>query len=191
MKKFLKLALAVAALATMFGFASCSNGSSDDSTGTGGGATTPTASIELKYTDAELADKIFSYEGDNGTKYLIFTGGNGYNVSDPDATIDSNTPADSPVIVKYNGNLYKAGKYTRQSGSGLFTTWNPNEGNISFTFNADGTGTAGGSNSFTFTNNAGVLTMTAGTNSYTAYYDGNYIYFDPKELTYVKAYTAE
>ena len=47
MKKFLKLCLAVAALATMFGFASCSNGSSDDSTANAAAAAT-TKKVETK-----------------------------------------------------------------------------------------------------------------------------------------------
>lgn len=47
MKKFFKLCLAVAALATMFGFASCSNGSSDDSTANAAAAAT-TKKVETK-----------------------------------------------------------------------------------------------------------------------------------------------
>ena len=46
MKKFLRLCLAVAALATMFGFASCSNGSSDDSTSTNATSTDTTTTTD-------------------------------------------------------------------------------------------------------------------------------------------------
>ena len=59
MKKFLKLCLAVAALATMFGFASCSNGSSDDST-----ATTPAATKTVKYS-VTINSITFSYTEEN------------------------------------------------------------------------------------------------------------------------------
>lgn len=59
MKKFLKLCLAVAALATMFGFASCSNDSSNDST------TTP-ATKTVKTTTVKIGDTEYSYTETDG-----------------------------------------------------------------------------------------------------------------------------
>lgn len=59
MKKFLKLCLAVAALATMFGFASCSNGSSNDST------TTP-ATKTVKTTTVKIGDTEYAYTETDG-----------------------------------------------------------------------------------------------------------------------------
>ena len=59
MKKFFKLCLAVAALATMFGFASCSNDSSNDST------TTP-ATKTVKTTTVKIGDTEYAYTETNG-----------------------------------------------------------------------------------------------------------------------------
>lgn len=59
MKKFFKLCLAVAALATMFGFASCSNDSSNDST------TTP-ATKTVKTTTVKIGDTEYSYTETDG-----------------------------------------------------------------------------------------------------------------------------
>ena len=59
MKKFLKLCLAVAALTTMFGFASCSNDSSNDST------TTP-ATKTVKTTTVKIGDTEYSYTETDG-----------------------------------------------------------------------------------------------------------------------------
>ena len=59
MKKFLKLCLAVAALATMFGFASCSNDSSNDSTAT----TTKT----VKTNTVKIGDTEYVYKTTDGT----------------------------------------------------------------------------------------------------------------------------
>lgn len=60
MKKFFKLCLAVAALATMFGFASCSNDSSNDST------TTPAATKTVKTTTVKIGDTEYSYTETDG-----------------------------------------------------------------------------------------------------------------------------
>ena len=296
MKKFLKLCLAVAALATMFGFASCSNGSSDDPTTTGGGATAkevtvltktitisndvftyktvdgevdtsdenvtvdadgnitikaaagentltisadgtkltykagtktyeatvsedddsensepisfenkddPTDKVEatteedttketvvtvteLKYTDSELAGKKFSYTSDGETKYLLFYNGLCYQGEDTNAITTTKT-----TIVKDNGKLYKAAKYTRKSGTGLYTTFDDSDGG-SMSFNENGTGTVtfgSGSASFTFTNASGVLTLIAsGQPNTTFYYDGTHIYMLARELTFVENY---
>ena len=59
MKKFFKLCLAVAALATMFGFASCSNDSSNDST------TTP-ATKTVKTTTVKIGDTEYAYTETDG-----------------------------------------------------------------------------------------------------------------------------
>ena len=59
MKKFLKLCLAVVALATMFGFASCSNDSSNDST------TTP-ATKTVKTTTVKIGDTEYAYTETDG-----------------------------------------------------------------------------------------------------------------------------
>ena len=203
MKKFLKLALAVAALTTIFGFASCSNDSSNDSTAPAATATpaataAATASVtELKYTDAELAGKKFSYKKGGNTKYYIFTDGKCYDVDDANATIDSNTKTSSPVIVKYNGNLYKVDKYTIKSGTGLYATWDMGNNN-SLTLKSDGSGTLvmnGGSTNITFTNNSGVVTA-SGTHdgqltTMTYYYDGSNLYqsSDKGKLTFAGNYT--
>lgn len=61
MKKFLKLCLAVAALATMFGFASCSNDSSNDST-----AVTTATTKTVKTTTVKIGDTEYSYTETNG-----------------------------------------------------------------------------------------------------------------------------
>ena len=82
MKKFFKLCLAVAALATMFGFASCSNDSSNDSTAPAATAGTTASVTELKYTDAELAGKIFTSKGGNLSKYYLFYHGSCYSYDD-------------------------------------------------------------------------------------------------------------
>ena len=59
MKKFLKLCLAVAALATMFGFASCSNDSSNDSTA-------PAATKTVKTTTVKIGDTEYAYTETDG-----------------------------------------------------------------------------------------------------------------------------
>lgn len=61
MKKFFKLCLVVAALATMFGFASCSNDSSNDST-----APAATKEVSVKTRTVKIGDTEYSYTETDG-----------------------------------------------------------------------------------------------------------------------------
>lgn len=198
MKKFLKLALAVAALTTMFGFASCSNDSSNDSTtnsgaGTGTGtAETAKTITELKYTDAELAGKIFTYKDGGDTKYCLFYNGGCFTVDDKSKFNNiGSLQGNSPSILKFNDKIYKYAKYTRKSGEGLYTTWENDSGTMSFTATGNGSFTYKGTPiAFTFTNDKGNLTLTAPAMGDTkAYYDGTNIYVLNQELTFVENYT--
>lgn len=194
MKKFFKLCLTVAALVTIFGFASCSNGN-DDTTAAASSTSSTTSGTassgfsvvtELKYTDTELAGKKFSYTSDGTTQYLLFYNGLCYQGEDTNARTSTKT-----TIVKDNGKLYKAAKYTRKSGTGLYTTFDDSDGG-SMTFNENGTGTvsfSSGSANFTFTNASGVLTIAGNGQNVTCYYDGTNIYRLANELTFVGNYT--
>ncbi|EID85959.1 hypothetical protein MSI_03880 [Treponema sp. JC4] len=106
MKKFLKLALAVAALATMFGFASCSNDSSNDSTATTPAATTTTTLTAADYKGKTFASEdgtaVFSFISESQLFYGKFVEGNSsdykykiinYSVSDGKVTADGNKTA--------------------------------------------------------------------------------------------------
>ena len=188
MKKFLKLCLAVAALATMFGDSTANSGAG---TGTGTAETAKTIT-ELNYTDAELAGKIFTYEDDEDTVFVLFYNGNCYTVDDKSKFDNlSILQGNSPSILKFNDKIYKYAKYTRQSGEGLYTTWENDSGAMIFTATGNGSFALKGQiMAFTFTNDKGNLTLTApGMGVTKAYYDGTNIYVLNHELTFVENYT--
>ncbi|MBR3549446.1 MAG: hypothetical protein IKN90_05145 [Treponema sp.] len=202
MKKLTTLALAAAALALAFNFASCSGGSSSSSDddaaslaagGSSGGTPFTDGAVQgLSYSSDDLNNKVFSYE-DDGTRYLGFLNGKCYKSSDP-SSFQSSKEKDY-TILKYNGHLYKSGFLTRTSGSGLNGSFS--DGEATFTFANGGSGTAAFPSedgvetvNFTYTNNDGLLTLTIpGEGNAKMYYNGsNRIYYvdDEARLTFVQ-----
>ncbi|MBR1614259.1 MAG: hypothetical protein IJ673_02140, partial [Treponema sp.] len=139
--------------------------------------------------------KVFSYEDeDDGTRYLTFTGGKCYKSSSSD---NIGWEADD-LFISYNNKIKRSDKATRSSGSGLFATFDDDGEECKYTLNSDGTGIANyydnTSLSFTFTNNAGILTMSltyeGETMTGVMYYNGENLYDQKEELTFVKNYSA-
>ncbi|MCR5126236.1 MAG: hypothetical protein K6B43_13755 [Treponema sp.] len=168
-------------------------------TQTTGSVSEATASVtELAYDSDTLNNKVFSYEkekddGERYIRYLTFTGGKCYKSSSSDY-IGSET---DELLISYNNKIYRSHKATRSSGSGLFATFDDGY-ECKYTLNSDGTGSMdfydGDSMSFTFTNNAGLVTgaftYEGEPFTFVMYYNGEYLY-DPKdELTFVKNYSA-
>ena len=104
MKKFLKLCLAVAALATMFGFASCSNGSSDDS------GTTPASSSSTTKTTVTIG----------GVEYSTTDG-----TTNEDGSITITKEDGSSVTIKADGTIVyiddEGNEYTGEVGGDTLT----------------------------------------------------------------------
>lgn len=137
MKKFLKLCLAVAALATMFGFASCSNGSSDDSTAAATANTSVSdGSTAATLTAADYKGKTFaSSDGKSVFSFLseteIFYGAQAeessknkfkfltYSVTDGKATVGEQTASLSETTLTVRSGA-KSDTYTQISGSNGF-----------------------------------------------------------------------
>ena len=212
MKKLATLALAVATLSLTFNFTSCSggSGSSSDSgsydseseettsgsssgtsstgSGTVSGAALPAGSIQLlSYSSSNLNNKVFSYEEEDVTRYLGFSGGRCYKSSNP----NSFSKTKDYDIIKYNSKLYRGFCFPRTSGSGLFATFSAEDedGQISVTFNNSGSIAVSENGrhtgNFTFTNNNGELLVTIpgeGNNKWC--YDGSKIYGIEERLTY-------
>lgn len=155
-----------------------------------------TASVtELAYDSDTLNNKVFSYDDDDEIRYLTFTDGKCYK-SDSSLTVLLNKEKDY-LFISYNNKIYRSHKASRSSGSGLFATFDDGY-ERKYTLNSDGTGSMdfyyGDSMSFTFTNNAGLLTMSCtyegGTLTGAMYYNGEYLYDQKEELTFVKNYSA-
>ncbi|HAM79032.1 MAG TPA: hypothetical protein DCP61_07630 [Treponema sp.] len=200
MKKLTTLALAAAALALAFNFASCSGGSSSSSDddaaslaagGSSGGTSFTDGAVQgLSYSSDDLNNKVFSYEDEeDGTRYLGFLNGKCYKSSDP-SSFQSSKEKDY-TILKYDGHLYRSGAFIRTSGTGLVGTFS--DGEATFTFATGGSGTfniEGETGSFTYTNNDGELTLTIpGEGNTKMYYNGsNKIYYldDEVRLTFVQ-----
>lgn len=155
-----------------------------------------TASVtELAYDSDTLNNKVFSYEDeDDGVRYITFTGGKCYESS----SLDYIGRENDDLFISYNNKIYRSDKATRSSGSGLFATFDDGE-EYKYTLNSDGTGSIyfyEGSFSFpsTFTNNAGLVTMSftyeGETFTGAMYYNGEYLYDQKEELTFVKNYSA-
>ena len=156
-----------------------------------------TASVtELAYDSDTLNNKVFSYEDEDdhdGVRYLTFTGGKCYVSS----SLDYIGRENDDLFISYNNKIYRSDKATRISGSGLFATFDDGE-ECKSTLNSDGTGIAnyydGDSMSFTFTNNAGILTISftyeGESFTFNQYYNGENIYDLKEELTFVKNYSA-
>lgn len=163
-------------------------------TKTSGSVSEATASVtELAYDSDTLNNKVFSYEIDDGVRYLTFTGGKCYKSSSPDYISSEK----DYLVISYNNKIYRSQKATRTSGSGLFATFDDGE-KCKYTLNSDGTGSRdfydGDSMSFTFTNNAGLLTCSCTYEGETMtgvmYYNGENLYNQKEELTFVKNYSA-
>lgn len=169
-------------------------------TKTTGSVSEATASVtELAYDSVTLNNKVFSYEkekddGERYIRYLTFTGGKCYKSTSPD-NIGSET---DELLISYNNKIYRYNKATRSSGSGLFATFDDGE-ECKYTLNSDGTGSIyfyedNTSLSFTFTNNAGLVTMSCTyegkTMTAVMYYNGENLYDQKEELTFVKNYSA-
>ncbi|MBR1713316.1 MAG: hypothetical protein IJ717_00025 [Treponema sp.] len=164
-------------------------------TQTTGGSEATASVTELAYDSDTLNNKVFSYEDeDDGTRYLIFTGGKCYKSSSPDHI----GWEDDELLISYNNKIYRSDKATRSSGSGLFATFDDGEG-CKITFKSDGTGSIyfyedSSSFSSTFTNNAGVVTISftyeGETMTGDRYYNGENLYDLKEELTFVKNYSA-
>gem|GEM_PF-5352316 len=160
-----------------------------------------TASVtELAYDSDTLNNKVFkrTYEddGEEETKYHTFKDGKCYESSSSDYLGDEDD--DDPVITEYNGKIYRSSKATRSSGSGLFATFDDGE-ECKYTLKSDGTGSIyfyedSSSLSFTFTNNAGLVTISCTYEgepfSFVMYYNGENLYDLEDELTFVKNYSA-
>lgn len=154
-----------------------------------------TASVtELAYDSDTLNNKVFSYEDEDGTRYFTFTGGKCYKSSSLTNLLNSEKDY---LFISYNNKIYRSHKATRTSGSGLFATFDDGY-ESKYTLNSDGTGirnfTDGDSMSFTFTNNAGLITASCtyegGTLTGAMYYNGENLYAQKEELTFVKNYSA-
>ncbi len=166
-------------------------------TKTSGSVSEATASVtELAYDSDTLNNKVFSYEDDDGdgVRYLTFTGGKCYKSTSPDS-IGSEKDY---LFISCNNKIYRSDKSTRSSGSGLFATFDDGEG-CKCTLNSDGTGSIdfyedSSSFSCTFTNNAGLVTISftyeGGTMTGAWYYNGENLYDQKEELTFVKNYSA-
>ena len=169
-------------------------------TQTSGSVSEATASVtELAYDSDTLNNKVFSYEkekddGERYIRYLTFTGGKCYKSTSPD-NIGSET---DELLISYNNKIYRYNKATRSSGSGLFATFDDG-GECKYTLNSDGTGSIyfyedSSSLSFTFTNNAGLLTISCTYEgepfTFNMYYNGENLYDQKEELTFVKNYSA-
>ena len=102
MKKFLKLCLAVAALATMFGFASCSNGSSDDSNDVPA-TTTTTATTTVTTKTFTIEGIPYGYKTENGK--VIES-----EIVTDTATYTITVAKDGSVIMKYGNKSVKISK---------------------------------------------------------------------------------
>lgn len=154
-----------------------------------------TASVtELAYNSDTLNNKVFSYEDEEkGTRYLTFTDGKCYKSSSPDS-IGSEKDY---LVISCNNKIYRSQKATRTSGSGLFATFDDGE-ECKYTLNSDGTGIINfydnTSLSFTFTNNAGLVTISCTYEgepfTFNMYYNGEILYDQKEELTFVKNYSA-
>ena len=154
-----------------------------------------TASVtELAYDSDTLNNKVFSYEKeDSGIRYLIFTGGKCYKSSSPDYISSEK----DYLVISYNNKIYRSDKATRISGNGLFATFDDGY-ECKYTFKSDGTGIINfydnSSLSFTFTNNAGLVTMSftyeGEADTFAMYYNGENLYDQKDELTFVKNYSA-
>ncbi|MBR1616112.1 MAG: hypothetical protein IJ673_11655, partial [Treponema sp.] len=102
------------------------------------------------------------------------------------------------LFISYNNKIYRSDKATRSSGSGLFATFDDGE-ECKYTLKSDGTGSIylyedSSSLSLTFTNNAGILTvsLTYEGETFTGvmYYNGENLYDQEEDLTFVKNYSA-
>ena len=161
---------------------------------TGSGSEATASVTELAYDSDTLNNKVFSYDDDE-IRYLTFTDGKCYK-SDSSLTDLLNKEKDY-LFISYNNKIYRSNKATRSSGSGLFATFDDGE-KCKYTFKSDGTGIINfydnSSLSFTFTNNAGLLTMSCTyegeTMTVVRYYNGEYLYNPKEELTFVKNYSA-
>lgn len=160
-----------------------------------GSVSEATASVtELAYDSDTLNNKVFSYDDDE-IRYLTFTDGKCYK-SDSSLTDLLNKEKDY-LFISYNNKIYRSNKAARSSGSGLFATFDDGY-ERKYTLNSDGTGSMdfydGDSMSFTFTNNAGILTISCTYEGETLtgvmYYNGEYLYNQKEELTFVKNYSA-
>ena len=184
------------------GSGSSGSGSSESGSGSSGSGSSgstvseATASVtELAYDSDTLNNKVFSYDDDDEIRYLTFTDGKCYK-SDSSLTDLLNKEKDY-LFISCNNKIYRSQKATRTSGSGLFATFDDGD-ECKYTLNSDGTGiinfTDGDSMSFTFTNNAGLITMSCTYEGETftgaMYYNGEYLYNQKEELTFVKNYSA-
>lgn len=165
-------------------------------TQTTGSVSEATASVtELAYDSDTLNNKVFSYDDDDEIRYLTFTDGKCYK-SDSSLTVLLKKEKDY-LFISCNNKIYRSQKATRTSGSGLFATFDDGE-ECKYTLNSDGTGSMyfydGDSMSFTFTNNAGLITASCTYEGETLtgamYYNGEYLYDQKEELTFVKNYSA-
>jgi len=162
---------------------------------TGSGSEATASVTELAYDSDTLNNKVFSYDDDDEIRYLTFTDGKCYK-SDSSLTDLLNKEKDY-LFISYNNKIYRSNKATRSSGSGLFATFDDGY-ECKYTLNSDGTGSRdfydGDSMSFTFTNNAGVITCSCTYEGETLtgdmYYNGEYLYNPKEELTFVKNYSA-
>lgn len=156
-----------------------------------------TASVtELAYDSDTLNNKVFSYEDEDEVRYLTFTDGKCYK-SDSSLTDLLNKEKDY-LFISYNNKIYRSHKATRSSGSGLFATFDDGE-ECKYTLKSDGTGSIyfyedSSSLSFTFTNNAGLVTISCTYEgepfTFVMYYNGENLYDLEDELTFVKNYSA-
>ncbi len=196
------------------------SGTGSTSTGTGGESTggsgsgsgsasqatvseaTTTVTI-LPYTNSAIADKVFYRTKEDGKiKYHLFNGGKCYESSNSDYF--SNEDDDHPIIISWNGNVYRLDPdkiNLRINGSGLFSTFQHGDGgdDAIMTFNSNGSGTIDGDGKtipLTFTNNAGVLTLSFTYEGKPATalfaYDGTKLYAidDDLRLIFVKNYSS-
>lgn len=168
-------------------------------TKTTSGVSEATASVTvLAYDDNKLNNKVFSYEkekddGERYIRYLIFTGEKCYKSESLDY-IGSET---DELLISYNNKIYRSNKATRSSGSGLFATFDDGY-ECKYTLKSDGTGIINfydnTSLSFTFTNNAGLVTISCTYEgepfTFNMYYNGEILYDQKEELTFVKNYSA-
>lgn len=163
---------------------------------TGSGSEATASVTELAYDSTTLNNKVFSYDDDDEIRYLTFTDGKCY--KSDSSLIDLLNKEKDYLFISYNNKIYRSDKAARTSGSGLFATFDDGY-ESKYTLNSDGTGSRyfyedGVSMSFTFTNNAGLITASCTYEGETLtgvmYYNGEYLYNQKEELTFVKNYSA-
>ena len=192
MKKFVKLSLVAAALA-VFALSSCSNSSdSSESASVTWPVPEETATVtELAFDAEQLNKKIFSCLDSEGyvTTYYLFNNGKCQKSPYPDLTGSQDATEVKYVALSAGKLRLCEGKWTRQSGSGLFATWTIGNKTLSLLKTGAANLTVDGKlHHYGFTNTNGLITMMKGRERIFGLYDGNNIHLVSYDLVFVNNY---